>query len=207
MQINNALNLVFPIRSAEQERPDPKDPQATITVSVPLAYAYHLPIDAAVFEANYRIIAETKAELFGKGVAYMSSATQIARLTLLDVARAYDAEWGREGSGKALLAEIKHRTTILAAGANGFEYVDADLAIQKGIIDAEDWAEAESALVFFTCGYAMAKRKHRESFATASARGLAGSITSLSPTEFVASLPTSTPESSSTVPAASSVPS
>ncbi len=175
MTINSSLNLVFPIRSEN---------------NTPLIWAYHTPISTEVFQANYRIIAATKAAIFGKGIAYAADAgPRIASLTLRDAGRADAAEWGIEDTAPALLANISRLTHVLAPGKDGFDMVPIDAAISRKVIDAEEWAESESMLVFFTCAYSMALRSNREAVAKASALVLGGSTTSLEPLGWAASLP------------------
>lgn len=175
MQINSALNLVFPIRVTES--------------GSPIALAYHAPISAEVFQANYRIIAATNAAIWGKGLKYASTAgIRVANLTLRDIARMDSAEWECEDQGPAFLSELRRLTTILAPGENGFEYFPVDVALGKKIIDAEDWNEAESALVFFTCGSQMSKKAARKSFCDLIASVIGASITSSNVTEYGSSL-------------------
>lgn len=173
-------------------------------------HAYHQPISRAVFEANYRLIAGTRSALVGKGVAYMmDSGPRIAALTLKDEGRRDATEFGEKGNGGAdsLLAEIKRLTTILAPSQHGWDVIPVDAAISQGILDEEDWADAVSALVFFTCMYAMAKKVERQRVAKTTASTLNASITSSSATEFAGSLPTLTKAAFSDPKAASSVPS
>ncbi len=167
MIINSSLNLVFPIRSQN---------------NTPLIWAYHTPISTEVFQANYRIIAATKAAIFGKGIAYAADAgPRIASLTLRDAGRADAAEWGIEDSAPALLAEIKRLTHVLAPGKDGFDVLPIDPAIARKVIDEEEADEAISAVVFFTSAFSMATRSNREAVGRASALVLAGSTTPLDP--------------------------
>ena len=194
MTINAALNLVFPIRWGAD--------------GAPLMWAYHTPISREVFEANYRVIAAAKAALFGKGVGYaVEVGPRIAALALADAARQDALETGTDTDANPLLAELKRLTTVLAPGPNGFELLPAELALGRKAIDEDDWAEAESAVVFFTCGYAMAMRASRDKTGSALALALKGSMTSLPPMEYAASSLTSTKAETSEPPTASSLPS
>lgn len=185
-----------------------------IVVNVGDAFGYHSPISREVFEVNYRMIAATKSALAGKGIQYqMVSGPRIASLTLLDECRNDSQERGDFGidgkpsdlNARALLAEIKRLTTILVPSANGYDMIPVDAAISRGAIDAEDWAEAESELVFFTCHYALAAKMERKNQAQAIASLLNGVSTSLMVTEYANSLQVSTTATDSTA-AASSVP-
>jgi hypothetical protein len=185
MNITPDLKLVLPLR--EDAKGDP------------VLYAYHHPISREVFDANYRIIAATQAALFSKGLAYAAKAgPRVAALRLADEARRDAVERGdmdgngqyRDGGAQALLAEIKRLTMVLAPGAQGWDMLPVDAAIRAGHIDSEDWREAESAVVFFTVGFWMAKRSDRASMASGIAGVMGAQITSFNATDFIASLPT-----------------
>lgn len=192
MKINDQLHLVVPVLEGP-----------------PSISAFHTPISREVFEANYRILAATKAALAAKGPHYQAmSGPQIARLVLLDEGRREALEQGDEegdAGASATLNEIKRLTMILAPGDNGWERLPVDAAMARGLLDDEDWDEALSQLVFFTCHYWLAKKSEREAVMEATANLLAASLTPSSVTAYCASLPTST-ESDST-PETSSVPS
>ena len=199
MVINAALNLVFPIRWS--------DKQDANGYPIPLVTAYHTPISREVFEANYRVIAATQVELSGKGPI----GQRIAALALNSAARqdAFDQGLTPEQipASSPILAEIKRLTLVLAPLETGYELLPIDPAIARGVIDADDWREAEASLVFFTCALSMVPRMAKERVAQAYASVLRGSTTSLLPSEFIASLPTSTAVETSAEQAASLVPS
>lgn len=191
MTITPSLSLAFPIRVSESGEP--------------LVWAYHTPISQEVFVASYRIIAATKAALFSKGIAYAADAgPRIASLALIDASKADSAEWGTENAAPALLAEIRRLTFALVPGKDGFEQLPVDVALARKEIEPEDWAEGESAIVFFTVGYLMALRAKREPIGKALALVLGGSMTSSTLTEFAASLKTSTAPETSAKPTPSS---
>jgi len=199
MQLNAALNLVFPIRWGTA------DANGVRPVTV---WAHHSPISRDVFEANYRIIAATNMAIFARGVGYAAeSGPIIATLALKDAAQQDALEHGTDVASIPLLAEIKRLTAVLAASGAGYEMLPVDQAIARGAIDAEDWSEAEASIVFFTCGSWMARREKREEKKTALALVLRGSISSLLPSEFADSLATLTATETSEASSPSSVPS
>lgn len=180
MRLNDAVNLVLPVGEKQ---------------------AFHVPLSREVFEANYRILAATKAALSSKGIYYqMDAGPRIAALTLLDEARkdaeergnTDDAGQGRDTAGRAILGEIKRLTTIICEGTAGFDPLPVEAAISAGHIDADDWREAESALVFFTCLYSLAPKAAKTKTAEAVASILPGSITASSLSEYASSLQNST---------------
>jgi hypothetical protein len=189
VQLNSELNLVFPIRFADD--------------GTPLMYAYNTPISTEVFQANYRILAAVNAEIWKKGINNAAAFATVANLMLLDVAKVDALQWGTEDMGKAFLAEIQRLSYILAPGANGFEMLPINVAIERKVIDQEDWNEAESAIIFFTSGWSMLPRAVRLPFAKRMTLHIGGSITPLPPLEWVKSLPRSTPDESSKAQASS----
>jgi hypothetical protein len=199
MQINADLNLAFPVRWNDSGEP--------------IVHAYHTPISRAIFESNHRIIASTATVLFEGDLGL--SAMGDAALALRDAGRRDALKWPLPeglkaedgGTAVALLAEIKRLTLILAPSASGYDLLPVDQAIGRSVIDAEDWAEAESSIVFFTCSSSTARRRMRLSAATACASLFRGSITSSPPMEFAVSLRQSTPIATSEAPGPSSQPS
>lgn len=208
MQVTSTLNLALPVRSRLVETELPENPEKRVVVEEPLLWLYHQPISMDLFEANWRIIAATKQAIFGKSVGYAyESGPRIARLALLDAAKADAAEFGTPDVGSAFLETLKTRTTILAPGKEGgaFTYHPIDYAVTNKIVTADEWAEALSALVFFTCAYAMARPIGREAVAASTALLLRGLMTSFTLTEFADSLKPSTSAETSE-PKPSSVP-
>lgn len=213
MHIDENLNAVFPVVTSRiTKQVDGKD----VHEDVVRVHAFHTPISKAVFDANYRLLAATRAALSGKGSHYlMSAGPRIAALTLRDEglrdaeSRGYldDYDKPRDDEVKALFAEIKRLTTILCPGPNGWEMLPVDAAVSNGKIDEEDWEEALSSVVFFTCHVAMARKVERQRTAKSTASFLKASITSSPLSDFVASLPKSTHAETSAKPVVSSVPS
>lgn len=201
MKINNDFKLVFPVRYSE--------------AGEVLVRGYHTPISREVFEANYRVISATAAEIFGKDGAFAAGAgPHIASIALKDngkrdalAHRDVDQDGNpRDGGAKALLAELKRLTLIIAPGPNGFESVPVDEAIRRDVIDADDWADAESVLVFFTCGSQLVARAEKKARAEIIAGALKAQITYSTLMELSDSSQTSTPAAPSQ-PVVSSVPS
>ena len=200
MQITDDLRLVLPLRRDAKGEP--------------VVLGYHTPISRETYEASYRILAATKAALFAKGTAFAADVgPQIAALRLRDEARQDARDQGdidNEGKGRdtvavALLADLRRLTMVMCATPTGWEPIPVDIAISRGVMDLDDWRDAEGGLVFFTCSYAMATKTTRRGISEAVAGVMGASITSLPLTEFVASLTTQTMDAPMT-PAASSVP-
>lgn len=186
--ITSDLRLVLPIRA-----------DANGTAS---AWAYHTPISMQTFEANYRVLAATKAALFAQGPRYaFEVGAQVAALHLRDAGRRDAADRldldasGNPGDGGigALIADLHRLTTIAAPAAAGWEQVPLAIAMQRGVLDADDVREVENALVFFTCAFYLTPRAQRSATVGLVASVAGGSTTSLPLTDWIASLPTSTP--------------
>ena len=184
MRIDQDLNLVVPVRTDADGNT--------------LIYGYHVPISRQVFEANYRILAATKSALASKGIHYqMDAGPRIASLVLMDEARRDAIENGQIDKDSspiidgaiALLADLKRLTTILLPTDTGWVQRPVDAAIGTDQIDADEWKEAESAIVFFTCHYSLAKRAQKTAMGKATASVLMGQGTSLGLSEFASSLP------------------
>jgi len=220
MQINEQRALVIPIATETVTRKvtkkvDGKDVTESVTEDVVKVWAYHTPISKEVFDSHFRVLAATKSALSDKGAHYLRvTAPRVAYLTLKDegkkdaYARGLIDPQGqaRDEETPALMAELKRLTIILAPGQHGWETLPVDAALSARKIDAEDWEEVASSIVFFSCHYAMARKADREATARAYASLLDASITSSAPTEFLASLPNSTPAQPTTSPR-SSIPS
>lgn len=206
MKIDERRNLVLPvvtervIRKVTQEV-DGKPVMKDVAEDVVRIYAFHVPISRAIFEQHYRVLASTKAALQSKGSAYlMSAGPRIAALTLKDECRKEAAALGmvdeqgnvQDDIWEALFGEFKRLTTILCPGPHGWDQLPVETAISSGKIDSEDWEEALSGIVFFTSHYALARKADRSTAAKGTAEFLGASITSSTPTEFLASLPTLT---------------
>jgi hypothetical protein len=179
MQISSNLNLVMPIKYDD--------------AGTPLIYAYHTPISRNTFEQNYRLIGGTLAMLQSKSVG--TNPVDVATLALKDIGRRDAREWGLpegldvESGGMAvpLLAELKRLTQIVAPSPAGYITLPVDVALNTKVISAEDWDESEAALVYFTVGYST-KRRNLPRVAEIMALDIQGSITSLLPSDWAASL-------------------
>ncbi len=180
MKIDRALNLAITI---ERE-------------GAPAVHVHATPISRAVFEANYALISRVDAEMYARGQSYyLRSGPRVAALTLRDVGRQEAADHGREGDGGAgaLLAEIRRLTNVIEASENGWHTLPLDTALQRNLLDADEAAEVENAVVFFSAVCATARRSMRDRLLTAMASLLGAQTVSSNATEFAGSLPKLTP--------------
>jgi hypothetical protein len=178
LTITPALHIGFPIRYDDQGEP--------------LIYAYHISISPEVLTANYTILVAANAKTWQRGGDFAAASATTANIALLDAAKAEAELRGTESLGPAFLAELKRLTYILSPGDNGYEQLPVDIALGKNVISKDDWSEAEAFLCFFTLGFFALPRAARRDRCTRIASALNGSITSLPPLEWLASLRQST---------------
>lgn len=183
MRINRALNLVVPV-----ERDD-------VTI-----YFHSTPISREVYEANYRIISAAHAEVCAGSAAQMVNGVRTAALALKANGRRMAEEAGADGDfgASAMLGEIRRQTIAIVPNDSQWETLPVDVAIQRNLIDGEEWSEVENALVFFMLIYWMAGVREREATLRALAGPLGLLIESLSPTEWIGSMRQSMRQSDST---------
>ena len=190
MRLNDALNLVLSVRTDGNGNP--------------ILFAHSTPISREVFEANFRVISATYAEIFEHGIKYaVMAGPRIAALALVDHGKKEQAanvldEGQGDNPAESLIAEIKRLTSIICPGENGWETLPVDVAIQRKRIAPDDWTDLLGNLVFFTCASAMAKRDAKRAIMEVIASSMRASIVSLNCTEYAASLPKSTETEGST---------
>ena len=169
---------------------------------------FHVPISKAVFEANFRILSATKADIFGNGNQYaFLSGLNVAALTLKDVgrrlAKQFNEDEGSDSGAAALLAELRRCSTVLVPSATGYEILPLSSALSAKAISAEDWEDAENQLVFFTSAVWLTPRKTRREAAKVLADIMSCSLTSSNAEEYASGLRTSAPANAPGTPALS----
>jgi len=192
VKIDANLNLVIPIE---------RDGKT--------AFIHSTPISRYAFESHFRLLATTYADMFGRGGGYANVAPRVATLTLREVGGRLAAEAGDvdeegrpkgDGGADALLAEIKRQSIVAASFSDGWQMMPVDAALKREVLDEDDWREAEAALVFFTCLCWMTPRKNAAQAVRLMASAIGLSTAALPPSEWMNSLPKSTPEESSAEP-------
>ena len=172
MKIAENLNLIIPIY-------DDDDCERVA------GYVHSIPLSRSAFEANYVLLAATFSEIYGGGFGDVAG-PQIAALTLRDVAAA------RKMDAEPLLNEIRRLSCFVAPGASGWETVPLYQAISINRLDADDAAEVMNRLVYFIVSWAMLPKKLRKQLLPGAATRWGAELSSLLPTELIASLQTST---------------
>jgi len=179
MRINRALNLVIPLET-----------------EAGTAYVHATPIAREVFERYYLVMGKAFTKLYSEGLGALAG-PRVAYLMLKEIATEAGAWSGPEGIENALVGEIVRLSNIALPGASGWEQIGLSDAKKRGLLDDDEFGEVLGQLVFFT----LEARLHRRDQAMqmlALATGLWGSRITSSPfTDFLTSLPTSTPAASS----------
>jgi hypothetical protein len=174
MKMDRRLNLVI----GPVERPDGSK-----------VYIHHEPISRLVYEAHFRLVAQTFSQMYQEGIAG-SIATRNAMLMLKDVA----ASSGRLAAlDEALLPEIWRLTNYLAPGAAGYESVPFYEVINKDLLEEENLSEVQNMICFFTLALWIHPKADRLNLIYPLLKSVGAQIVSLNATAFCASLTTSTP--------------
>jgi len=171
-KINRALNLVIPVGDEDNR-----------------IYVHSTPISRLVFEEHFLVISKTFTAIFAEGLGAVSG-PRIANLMLRQVAQEMK-QW--EKIQKGLINEIVRLTNVIMLTDNGWTSIPFQSVLDKKLLDEDDISEIQGELIFFMCVSSVNKRNQIEDMMTA-VSGLWGSqLTSLTSTEYLASLPTLTP--------------
>ena len=169
MRLNEKLNFVIPVYDANDK------------IS---AYVHSTPLSREAFEASFVLISKTFSAIHGEGLGSIAG-PRVASLILREVAKRNDDEAG----ALTLMNEIRRLTNVLTPGPNGWTIIPFQEATKT--LDPDDLSEVENAIVFFTVYSAMHRRQTLRDLLTGAARMWGAQVSSLTPTAFAASLPTS----------------
>lgn len=171
VRINRRLNLVIPVTSDDGEI---------------IAHVHSVPISRETFETYDWVLAPAFAFLSDGGMSE-SVAPNMAASVLKRVSQRMD-QW--ESVQKGLFPEIFRLTSVIAPAQGAWEPLPWDVAVQRGILNDDEVREVTGAIIFFTLVSLLSRRiKVAEKLKSA---GLAWGFatTSLTSTEYGASLPT-----------------
>jgi hypothetical protein len=176
MRIDKRLNLVIPLEDGEK----------TI-------YIHSMPISREVFEANIFIISKTLSVLYEEGLTVFAG-PRVAAMMMKNIATERGIWEGPSGVENVLMNEIRRLSNVVLPGENGWTTVPFYDATRNGTIDPETAAEVEGQIVFFTCVSHMHRRKEIPALLHGMNEIWDSQNTSFNSTEWMNSLPTSTPE-------------
>lgn len=164
----------------------------------PRAYVYSAPLGREVFETYFMTLTKTYAAMVENGSEWMfRMGPRVASLMIKRVAT-LDGSWsGPDGVEQGLMNEVRRLTNVYVLQEKGWDTIPYDDARRDNLLDADEQLEVENALTFFTCCSASMSPMEGNEF-LAAVFGLFGAeVSLLSDTEWMNSLPTSTPAGSS----------
>ena len=156
------------------------------------AHIHATPISSAVFEQYFEPMSVAFANLHKRGLQGLGP--KIAYLMLKKAAEQL-GEWNQINSG--LLTEVRRLTNILLPDPSGWKQIPYQSAIAQKLVSAEDQAEIDGAVVFFTLSFAVMGRKEVMAILPA-LTGWSLQLESLTLMEYADLLPTLTEAGSST---------
>ena len=152
------------------------------------AYVYARPISTAAFEMNYRLLIRTYNTMLGEGPV----AVRMGHLFLKDAAAALAPDGNGSTISAPLLNEIGRMSSVILATKTGWQTIPLQQALDSKLLDPEDAVEAANASLFFIVVWHVSPKQTRDGLLK-TATELWGAVrSSLQPTEWIASLPTST---------------
>jgi hypothetical protein len=173
VKLNRKLNLVMDIETGDG-----------------LVHVHSVPISREVFEDNFLVISRAFTAVYTNGLGPVTG-PRVAALLLKQEAETLGV-WAK--TQQSLMAEIYRLTNVVAPGPTGWETIPFDVAKKRGILDDSDAAEVENCIVYFTCASSIHLRAEM-AVAIEGLKTLWGAQTTLSNvTEYMRSLPISTPE-------------
>lgn len=179
LRIDKKLNLVVPVDTDS----------GTV-------YVHSTPISREVFETYYRVLGRAFADIFRQRLEIVAG-PRLAMLILRDVARE-QGEDVLENVEKGLIAEI-HRLTNVAMPMKegGWNTVPFQDVLDQKLLSEDDVAEVEGVITFFTLASAMFRKKDLPTILNGMASLWGARVVSSTCSEYVASLPRSTEETTS----------
>jgi hypothetical protein len=178
MKIDRKLNLVIPIYDADNDEKI-------------IAYVHSTPITSQTFEVYWEVLGVTFNYFYSGGLGLAASA-RLAAKALKKCAIQLNAWEGDAGVERGLMAEIHRLTNVLYVGDKGWQSIGYYDAKKLKIVSEDDLAVVESAIVFFTVFSVMHRKKDLPNVLAAAYALWGARIESLSCTEFMSSLVTST---------------
>lgn len=183
MRIDKRLNLVVPIY-AEEEGGDI------------VAWVHSTPLGEETVDRYFMVIAQTYAAIFSQGLG-LAGGPAVAMRLLRHIATERgvwhdDPKTNSIGVENGVVEEIRRLTMVAAIKDGKWEQIPLAVAVDRGIVSAEDKTEVENAIVFFIVASAVLPRAQRPAMIKAAADLWGAQTSSFTITEWAASLKTST---------------
>jgi hypothetical protein len=182
MKIDRRLNLVLNITSDDDS----------------VIWVHHTPIRREIFETHFLLLTKTVAAMYEQGLP----PPMAARITLLmmrktakDMGLLYETQLEQ-----GLLPEIWRMTNCLVQGLGqnpkGWLMVPFEKVLADKMISEDDASEVRNQVCFFTGASWVHRQSERDQMIYPMLIGSGSQTTSLTPMDWINSLPTSTPSES-----------
>ena len=153
------------------------------------AYVHSRPISAAAFDMSYRLLIRTFNNMLEEGPV----ASRFADKFLRDAAGQLAGPKGdADAICQPLLNEIGRLSSVILSTKDGWQTIPLQQAIDGKLLDEGDATEAVNASVFFICVWHVSPKAQRGGLLQTGTELWGAQRSSLQPTEWIASLPTST---------------
>jgi len=184
MRIDKRLHLIVPVY-ADEEGGDV------------VAYVHSTPIAEEVVDRYFMVLGQTYSTIFSQGLGLAGGPPHAMRV-LRHVATERgiwfdDPKTQAIGVERGLVEEMRRLTMVSALGKDGkWEGIPLAVAVDRGVLSAEDKTEVENAIAFFIVASATLGRAQRPGMLRAAAGLWGAQISSSNFTEWMSSLKTST---------------
>ncbi|MGS8048590.1 hypothetical protein ACQ94G_14245 [Escherichia coli] len=177
MKIARNLNLIIPVRTGKGN-----------------GWIHATPISKEVFKEHFFILSKTFSAIFSEGLGVVAG-PRIACLMLERISSDMNIWDGEKGVRNTLVNEIiRLANLVYPVEGKGYDTLPLDMALERGIVEFDDVA---GELVFFTCVSSINTPEQTEQMMLAVSGMWNSRTSSLSLTEWIASLPTLKPVASS----------
>ncbi|HGE9177026.1 hypothetical protein JZM25_17660 [Escherichia coli] len=177
MKIARNLNLIIPVRTEKGN-----------------SWIHATPISKEVFKEHFFILSKTFSAIFSEGLGVVAG-PRIACLMLERISSDMNIWDGEKGVRNTLVNEIiRLANLVYPVEGKGYDTLPLDMALERGIVEFDDVA---GELIFFTCVSSINTPEQTEQMMLAVSGMWNSRTSSLSLTEWIASLPTLKPVASS----------
>ncbi|EFG1349092.1 hypothetical protein BR162_003977 [Escherichia coli] len=177
MKISRNLNLIIPVRTEKGN-----------------GWVHATPISKEVFKEHFFILSKTFSAIFSEGLGVVAG-PRIAFLMLARISRDSGIWDDDKGVRNTLVNEIiRLANLVYPVEGKGYDTIPLDMALEREIVELDDVA---GELVFFTCVSSINTPEQTEQMMLVVSGMWNSRTSSLSLTEWIASLPTLNPVASS----------
>ncbi|HAK5374827.1 TPA: hypothetical protein H1V70_002147 [Salmonella enterica] len=177
MKIAKNLNLIIPVHTEKGN-----------------GWVHATPISKEVFKEHFFILSKTFSAMFSEGIGIVAG-PRIAYLMLERTARDMNIWDGDKGVRNTIVNEIiRLANLVYPAEGKGYDTIPLDMALERELVDLD---EVAGELIFFTC-VSLINTPEQAQDTMEMVNGIwSTQCSSLSLTDWIASLPTLKPAASS----------